>query len=592
MSNRPPTADHVFCPQCGAQTSFASSSCGSCGKVLGEAVGGAETVEVPAIERDPEVIALWQQLRQATLGEYDVYAPLGRGGMATVFLALDLALEREVAIKVISPGMLRTSNLVERFKREARTAALLSHPNIIPVHQVKEADGLLFFVMKYVDGRSLDAIVREDGPLTLDVSADILRQVGGALDFAHRKGIVHRDVKPANIMIDQDGWAIVTDFGIAKVADAVSVTSAGMVVGTPAYMSPEQFSSQPITGAADQYSLGVVAYEMLTGRTPFGALSIADMMRAHLIDEPLAPRSVRPDLSERLSAVILRMLAKDPAARWPSIGDAVAALEPLSHARAQDARSAMKLLARSGSNERPRISVPVSPVPTRQSVKMPGDIHPARSDGRRRRWLVGLVAGGLVLGAVVAIVARQGLLRVGSERPGPSQTDAATGTVPAPRPAPTTPETTALLRAPSASAARKVAQTAVAPQTAAAPKRSDRSKEAKDSKRQGRDLGPVATDQGKGSTTLPVQPTDSTPSLPHRPSTGVVRLGTRVPTAAIYLNGKAQGFIQGLRYFTLPAGSVTIGIRAEGCDPWDSTIVVPRGDTVGIGYRNPSNCKP
>ena len=146
----------------------------------------ADTVEVTPLEQDPQTLDLWSQLREATLGEYDVYAPIGRGGMATVFLALDLALEREVAIKVISPDMLQTKSVVERFKREARTAANLSHPNIIPVHQVKEVNGLVFFVMKYIDGRSLDSIIREEGAVGFDLVMSVLTQVGNALHFAHR----------------------------------------------------------------------------------------------------------------------------------------------------------------------------------------------------------------------------------------------------------------------------------------------------------------------------------------------------------------------------------------------------------------------
>ena len=184
--------------------------------------------------------ALLEALRQATLGEYEVLAELGRGGMATVYLAHDIALDRKIAIKVMSPVLLSGEGMAERFKREARTAGQLSHPHIIPIYAVRESGALLYFVMKFVEGRPLDSIIREIGPLPIPMVQTILQQVGSALGYAHRRGVIHRDIKPANIMIDADGWAVVTDFGIAKVSEPQGLTMTGATIGTPSYMSPEQ----------------------------------------------------------------------------------------------------------------------------------------------------------------------------------------------------------------------------------------------------------------------------------------------------------------------------------------------------------------
>src|SRR5207247_5475005 len=208
-------------------------------------------------------------LRQATLGAYEILAELGHGGMASVYLAHDLALDRKVAIKVLAPALLLMGEgMVERFKREARTAAALSHPHIIPIYAVKEDEHVLYFVMKHVPGRALDAVIHDVGPLPIVMVQTILAHVADALGYAHRHGVIHRDIKSANIMLDEDGWAVM-DFGIAKVVQAEGLTMTGVTVGTPTYMSPEQCATRDVTGASDQYSLGVVAYEMLTGRLPF-----------------------------------------------------------------------------------------------------------------------------------------------------------------------------------------------------------------------------------------------------------------------------------------------------------------------------------
>src|SRR5216117_4061095 len=221
--------DSSACSRCGASVGPGVSFCPRCGTGIPVAVGGAGAVATaPGRTRD-ERDALLDALRQATLGQYEILAELGRGGMATVYLAHDLSLDRKVAIKVLSPALFQMgAGMVERFKREARTAAALSHPHIIPIYAVKETHQTLYFVMKYVAGRPLDAVINSVGRLPIKMVQTILGHVGDALAYAHRHRVIHRDIKSANIMIDEDGWAVVTDFGIAKVEEAQGLTLTGV----------------------------------------------------------------------------------------------------------------------------------------------------------------------------------------------------------------------------------------------------------------------------------------------------------------------------------------------------------------------------
>jgi serine/threonine-protein kinase len=261
---------------------------------------------------------LLQKLRQVTLGEYEIKGELGRGGMAAVFLAQDLALNRKVAIKVMLPGLTYSERMWDRFLAEARTAAKLDHPNIVYIHSVKEKDRFLYFVMKYIDGRTLDELSQRHKPLPIPVVQTVLAEVARGLDYAHREGVVHRDIKPPNIMVDQKGTAIVMDFGIARAPDSQHFTQTGATIGTPAYMSPEQCHGIDTTSASDQYSLGVLAYELFAGRPPFSGTPI-ELQIAHMQDLPQPLRELRPELSLELSGAVMRMLEKRPEDRWPSL---------------------------------------------------------------------------------------------------------------------------------------------------------------------------------------------------------------------------------------------------------------------------------
>ncbi len=249
--------------------------------------------------------------------------------MAVVFLGRDAHLGRKVAIKLLPPELtLLSASALARFKREARLAATLDHPNIIPIYSVSSSGRLFWYVMRFVEGESLDHVLKREGQLALDQTCEIVRQVASGLGYAHRKGVIHRDVKPANVMIDDEGRVTVMDFGIAKALNADSLTGSGSMIGTPFYMSPEQCSGRKIGPASDQYALAVMTYQMLGGHLPFTGDSVADIVHKHVM-APVPPLLVlRPNLPEGVAAVVERGLAKTPEQRFASVGEFAQALGP------------------------------------------------------------------------------------------------------------------------------------------------------------------------------------------------------------------------------------------------------------------------
>ena len=343
------------CSKCGTDVSIGSRYCANCGSRVddGAAPTDARTERIrrPSQESIAETERkLLNALRQATLGEYEVLEEVGRGGMAIVFLAHDISLDRRVAIKMMSPALtLMDPDIQERFKREARTAASLSHPHIIPVYAVRESEYIAYFVMKYIEGRTLESVIKEVGALPIPVVQTILNQAGGALGYSHRKGVVHRDIKPGNILLDPEGWVIVTDFGIAKVAEAEALTMTGGMVGTPTYMSPEQCAGTEITGAVDQYALGIVAYEMITGQQPFKSETVVNLLYDHCHTPPPPIEQLAPDCPPEIGASVMRMLQKKPEDRWPTIEEAVEAIGVVTDSKGGTVRTHMMTLARTGS---------------------------------------------------------------------------------------------------------------------------------------------------------------------------------------------------------------------------------------------------
>ena len=253
------------------------------------------------------------------MGRYELTHLVARGGMAQVYRAVDLQLDRPVALKVLFPELSVDKTFVERFRREAQAAANLSHPNIVPVFDWGEDDGVYFIVMEYIDGRSLSAVLRDPQRLPPNQIAQIGAGVAAALAFAHRHGVVHRDVKPGNILITPDGEVKVTDFGIARAVNTEeSLTQTGAVMGTAAYFSPEQAEGKTVDARSDIYSLGVVLYEMAVGRPPFQGDSPVAVASKHVRDDPTLPRVANAACPAALEAVIMKAMAKDPAARYGS----------------------------------------------------------------------------------------------------------------------------------------------------------------------------------------------------------------------------------------------------------------------------------
>ena len=253
------------------------------------------------------------------MGRYELTHLVARGGMAQVYRAVDLQLDRPVALKVLFPELSVDKTFVERFRREAQAAANLSHPNIVPVFDWGEDDGVYFIVMEYIDGRSLSTVLRDPQKMPPNQIAQIGAGVAAALAFAHRHGVVHRDVKPGNILITPDGEVKVTDFGIARAMNTEeSLTQTGAVMGTAAYFSPEQAEGKTVDARSDIYSLGVVLYEMAVGRPPFTGDSPVAVASKHVRDQPVLPRVANPACPAALEAVIMKAMAKDPAARYGS----------------------------------------------------------------------------------------------------------------------------------------------------------------------------------------------------------------------------------------------------------------------------------
>ncbi len=256
-------------------------------------------------------------VRGALADEYDIVSELGRGGMAIVFLARDRALDREVAVKVLPLAMAFDADVVERFQREAKTAASLEHPNIVPIYRVGRASGdrVSYFVMKYVRGPSLGRMLAErpDGKLTPAEIREMLADTARALAYAARSGVVHRDIKPDNILFDDDRW-VLADFGIAKVASARTLTNSGTSVGSPRYMSPEQARARPLDQRADIYSLGIVAYQCLVGCVPFDGEDGIAILYGH-VTAPVPTPTLATDEERTLFAIVRRMMEKDPGDR-------------------------------------------------------------------------------------------------------------------------------------------------------------------------------------------------------------------------------------------------------------------------------------
>ncbi len=398
----------MFCSRCGAQVQQAAKFCPSCGLDLAATTPMA-AVGQPIEESERDVVA------SALSGEYEILEELGRGGMAIVFRAREKELDREVAIKVLPFSFGFDAEFVERFQREARTAAKLEHPNIIPIYRVGRSGRVIYFVMKLLRGDALSDVLDRGGALPPQEIRRILVQTASALGYAHKHEIVHRDIKPDNIMFDESGHAILTDFGIAKAATGTRLTGTGMSIGTPHYMSPEQARAQPLDGRSDIYSLGVVAYQCLTGNVPFDGEDSFAIGYKHIMEdlpEPPFPTAQHRSLYE----VIRRMLAKSPDDRFQSAGELVAVLEhgtPLAIRGAADAT--ISAVPTTAVPRRPPLaprpvprevspSTPTTPIPGAAERTYDEARNGARGLGRGRGRSIRKRTSGVLLGFIALVL--------------------------------------------------------------------------------------------------------------------------------------------------------------------------------------------
>jgi serine/threonine protein kinase len=343
----------MFCRNCGTNLADDAAFCANCGSPTENSGGGAvATATDPGAtaadgghgSQDDQLLAMVTK----ELGkDYRIEKELGRGGMAVVYKGVETALERQVAIKVVPPESANAGQAAERFRREARLAASLDHANIIPVYRVGQAGPLHFMAMKFVEGRAVDAIIEQQGPLSIPVATAILKYSAAGLGYAHEKKIVHRDIKGANILVDRDGRVMVADFGIARALEEVSMTASGMMIGTPYFMSPEQCGGQKVSPQSDQYSLGIMGFQLLTGELPFLADSMVGVIQHHYMTPVPDITQVRQDVPKELLDVIYCALNKAPEDRFATTRDMALALEnvPLTDAQKAEAEEHLKLLS-------------------------------------------------------------------------------------------------------------------------------------------------------------------------------------------------------------------------------------------------------
>ncbi len=296
-----------------------------------------------------------------TFGQYQLTEPISSGGMATIYKAYQPALDRVVAVKVLPEYLLAQAGFLERFKIEAQAIARLEHPNILPVYDYGEAERTPYLVMKYVPGGTLKDLMAQ-GPLDTRQTAQLLRQIAEALDYAHQQGIVHRDVKPSNVLLQDGKWALLMDFGLAKLLTSTSnITASGTGVGTPDYMSPEQAQGLPIDQRTDIYSLGIVLYQMLTGDVPFHADTPMAVMLKQIVETPSQPHLHNPNITPAVDDVIMKAIAKSPADRYARATDLAGAYEMAldSGATLPTARRSATTLSLSPAIERRRSPWPI-----------------------------------------------------------------------------------------------------------------------------------------------------------------------------------------------------------------------------------------
>ena len=375
-------------------------------------------------------------------GRYQQGSLLGAGGMASVHLATDRVLQRQVAVKVLSPPDAQDPLFVERFRREARAAARLSHPNIVPVFDSGSDDGLHYLVMEYVPGESLAQLLQRQGRLAPRRAVELASQVCAALAAAHAQGLVHRDVKPGNVLVGANGQVKVTDLGIVKASAGTTLTGSGKVLGTAAYLSPEQAGGGPVDARADLYGLGCVLYELLTSSPPFGSGADGPQVAIaarHVSEPPKPPSLYNPQLDPALDVVVLTALAKQPDQRYQS---AIEMQDALERVLAADAAGTTSARPQGEAPTRPLPGLPeaVGPVPPEMAPAVPAAAQPPRWP----RWALAVAGVALGIGLVSLLWPDGGGTPAGREAAGPTRPPSTSPPSPTPPastviPAPSTP---------------------------------------------------------------------------------------------------------------------------------------------------------
>lgn len=554
---------------------------------------------------------LTNQLSEAVDGDFEIIGLIARGAMGIVFLARDLKLDREVAIKVLLADAFTTKSEVERFKLEARTVARLTHPNIVPVFSVLEHEELLLYIMQFVQGETLEQMIAR-GPMDPDVVEAIVVMMAEGLAYAHEQNIVHRDVKPANVIVDERGRAIIMDFGIAQLPENHGLTVAGSLVGTPNYASPEQCRAESAQPASDQYSLGVVAYEMLTGERLFESDSIAGIIQHHLRTPPPDIQEKRPDCPAALAHAISRMLEKTPEARWP---DLTALVDYLG-----GPRHTAPIAALSGSQESADGASGGYHAPAHDGTNPPATHGPSGTPAATPNRAPKAPLSALVMIATAAILialTSTGLLSnlgFGPDTP-PAPQEIAEG----PATSGTTPDGAAAAtdttdgapsdegreggmlgadpdpeeREPAGDGTRRVAVGDPGDTDPATPPASTAREAAGGSSTATNTLPPEAVastpvEQAPPPRTTPATTPATTPEstvVDDTPAT--LLLGTRGLAAVLFLDDVPMGAASRLRTWTIDPGNRQLSLRVEGCPSWDTTIVAPAGGEVRLGYRLP-----
>ncbi|MEW6359955.1 MAG: protein kinase [Planctomycetota bacterium] len=389
-------------PQCGklleAPESYAGrkARCPDCG----------QSMVIPAAQPDDPLVG-------GRLGVFEIEKKLGQGAMGVVYLARNTALDREVALKVLPNSLVKDNpSYLKRFHREAKMAAMLNHPNAVMVYQVGEDQGRHFIEMEFVRGVDLLAVIRKNGRIEPKAAKRIVREVAGALGAAHMQGIVHRDVKPENIMLTEDGGVKVTDFGLAKIGNVQSsITISGQVLGTPLYMSPEHSQGRTVDGRADIYSLGATFYHAVVGGPPFVGKNPFEILVKH-IQEPLAWPAEAEDIPPETKAIIERMLEKHPEARYQTCDELIAAIDGDAPAKPSPARAVKVAVPVHQTGTAPSTTKRAYGVTTQElsAIESAGrELRHGTASGARRgglpKWLWAVIGVGLAAAAAVVAIA-------------------------------------------------------------------------------------------------------------------------------------------------------------------------------------------